>query len=346
MRAVQFQGAGHPARIVEVPIPQAGPGQVLIRIGGAGVCHSDLHVLEEGLGFTGEFTMGHENAGWIAELGAGVTGFKEGDAVAVYGPWGCGYCHACQLSMENYCENWASLAGFGGGLGFDGGMAEYMLVPSTRLLVPLGNLAPVKAAPLSDAALTPYHAIKRALPYLTADASVVVLGLGGLGHMAVQLLRALAPVRVIAADIDPAKMEQAKRLGAHDVVHTGDANAAVEQIQKIVGARGAAFVLDCVGVQPTFNLGARLLGRNSVWTIAGLGGGHHDFHHGSTPYGCTVSTPYWGSRVELLEVIAMARNGHIHAEIAEFPLDQAVDVYEKLKAGQIKGRAVLVPGLK
>ena len=162
--------------------------------------------------------------------------------------------------------------------------------------------------------------------------------------MAVQLLRVLAPVRVIAADIDPAKMEHAKRLGAHDVVHTGDTNAAAEQIQKIVGARGAAFVLDCVGVQPTFNLGVRLLGRNSVWTIAGLGGGHHNFHAGSTPYGCMVSVPYWGSRVELMEVIAMARDGHICAEIAEFPLDQAVDVYAKLKAGQIKGRAVLVPG--
>ena len=344
MRAVQFQGVGHMARIVEVPRPRPGPGQVVIRIGGAGVCHSDLHVLEEGLGFSGEFTLGHENAGWIAELGAGVSGFREGDAVAVYGPWGCGQCHACQLSMENYCENWAALGGFGGGLGFDGGMAEYMLVPSTRLLLPLGSLVPVKAAPLSDAALTPYHAIKRALPYLTPDMSVVVLGLGGLGHMAVQLLRVLTPVRVIAADIDPSKMEQAKRLGAHDVVSTGDADAAVEQIRKIVGARGAAFVLDCVGVQPTFNLGARLLGRNSIWTIAGLGGGHHDFHALSTPYGCTVCVPYWGSRVELMEVIAMARGGQIHAEIVEFPLEQAVEVYAKLKAGQINGRAVLVPG--
>ena len=346
MRAVQFHGVGLPAHIVEVPKPEPGPGEVLIRIGGAGVCHSDLHVLEEGLGFSGEFTLGHENAGWVAEVGAGVSGFKEGDAVAVYGPWGCGHCHACQLSMENYCENWAALGGFGGGLGFDGGMADYMLVPSTRLLVPLGNLAPVNAAPLTDAALTPYHAIKRALPHLTPDVAVVVLGLGGLGHMAVQLLRALAPVRVIAADIDAAKLEHAKKLGAHDVIHTGDAKAAAEQIHKIVGPRGAALVLDCVGVQPTFDLGAMLLGRNSIWTIVGLGGGHRDFRAGSTPYGCTVSITYWGSRVELMEVIAMARNGHIHAEVAEYPLDEAVEVYAKLKAGKIKGRAVLVPDLR
>lgn len=343
MRAVRFQGVGRPALVVEVPKPQARAGQVVVKIGGAGVCHSDLHVMEEDFGFSGQFTLGHENAGWVAELGEGVTGFKEGDPVAIYGPWGCGHCHACQQSLENYCENHASIKGFGGGLGLDGGMADYMLVPSARFLVPLGSLSPQKAAPLSDAALTPYHAIKRALPLLTADSTVVILGVGGLGHMAVQLMRILAPVRIIAGDVDPIKLEQAKALGADATVNTRDSEAAAEQILKITGSRGASLVLDCVGVQPTINLGAKLLGRNSAWTIVGLGGGHHDFHHGSTPYGCLVTIPYWGSRTELMEVIVMARNGRIHAEITEFPLEQAVDVYAKLKAGQIKGRAVLVP---
>jgi alcohol dehydrogenase, propanol-preferring len=344
MKAVRFVGVGYPAQIRDVPKPETGPGQVLIRIGGAGVCHSDLHVMEQDLGFRGEFTLGHENAGWVAEIGAGVTGLQEGDAVAVYGPWGCGHCYACQVSAENYCENWAAIGGFGGGLGFDGGMAEYMLIPSARFLVPLGSLSPVKAAPLTDAALTPYHAIKRALPLLTAGTTAVVLGVGGLGHMAVQLLRVLAPVRLIAADIDPAKLEQAKALGADDSVNTCDLNAAAEQIRNITGPRGAALILDCIGVQATFDLGAQILGRNSAWTIVGLGGGHHDFHHGSTPYGCAVSIPYWGSRVELMEVIAMARAGRIHPEVSEFPLDRAVEVYTKLKAGEIRGRAVLVPG--
>jgi propanol-preferring alcohol dehydrogenase len=343
MRAVRFVGVGHPVQITEIAKPVAGAGQVLIKIGGAGVCHSDLHVLEEGLGFTGTFTLGHENAGWIAELAEGVRGFKEGDAVAVYGPWGCGYCHACQLSMENYCENWAALGAFGGGLGLDGGMAEYMLVHSARLLVPLGSLRPAKAAPLSDAALTPYHAIKRALPLLNAGTTVVVIGVGALGHMAVQLLRVLAPVRIIAADIDPAKLDQAKALGANDVVSTQNIELAAEQIQKITSPRGAGLVLDCIGVQPTVDLGAKLLGRNSAWTLVGLGGGHHDFHHGSTPYGSVLSIPYWGSRVELMEVIEMARDGRIHAETTEFPLEQAIEVYDKLKAGQITGRAVLTP---
>jgi propanol-preferring alcohol dehydrogenase len=299
--------------------------------------------MEEDLGFKPPFTLGHENAGWVAALGQGVTGFREGDPVVVYGPWGCGRCHACQLSMENYCENWAQVDGFGGGLGLDGGMADYMLVPSPRLLVPLGNLSPAKAAPLSDAALTPYHAIKRALPQLNAESTVVVLGVGGLGHMAIQLLRVLAPVHIVAADVDDKKLEQAKKLGADDTVNNRNGEEAAERIQKISGNRGVGLVLDCVGVQPTIDLGAKLLRRNSVWTIVGLGGGHHDFHHGSTPYGTSMSIPYWGSRVELMEVIAMARDRRIHAETTEFPLDQAVNVYSKLKAGQITGRAVLVP---
>ena len=147
MQAVRFVGVGRPAQVVDLPKPAPGPGQVLIKIGGAGVCHSDLHVMEEDLGFRPPFTLGHENAGWVAQLGEGVAGFKEGDAVAVYGPWGCGRCHSRQLSMENYCENWAQMDGFGGALGLDGGMAEYMLVPSARLLVPLAGLSPAKAAP-------------------------------------------------------------------------------------------------------------------------------------------------------------------------------------------------------
>jgi propanol-preferring alcohol dehydrogenase len=299
--------------------------------------------MEEDLGFTPPFTLGHENAGWVSAVGEGVKGFKDGDAVAVYGPWGCGHCHACQLSMENYCENWAQMKGFGGGLGLDGGMAEYMLVPSARLLVPLGGLSPAKAAPLSDAALTPYHAIKRALPHLNADSTAVVVGVGGLGHMAIQLLRVLAPVRIIAADIDDKKLQHAKTLGADDIVNNRNAVEAAERIQQITGPRGAGLVLDCIGVQSTLDLGAKLLGRNSVWTIVGLGGGRHEFRHGSTPYGTVMSVPYWGSRVELMEVIAMARDGRIHAETREFPLMDAVNVYARLKAGQITGRAVLVP---
>lgn len=343
MKAVRYNGVGQAPSVEEVARPEPGPGQVLVRIGGAGVCHSDLHLMDEDQGFEPGFTLGHENAGWVEQVGAGVAGLKPGTGVAVYGPWGCGHCHACQVSMENYCENTRVAGSAGGGLGFDGGMAPYMLVPDPRLLVPLGGLEPRQAASLSDAALTPYHAIKRALPHLHGGDTVVVLGVGGLGHMAVQLLAALAPVRIVAGDVDARKRAQAERLGAHHSVNTADIDGAREAIRGITGGRGAAMVLDCVGIQPTVDLAPAILGADSHWTIVGLGGGRHDFHFGSTPFGCRLSIPYWGARSELIEVIAMARDGLIHAEINEFALDDALDVYEKLRAGEILGRAVLVP---
>ena len=346
MKAVRFQGVGRPPLVTDIAKPEPGPGQVVIKIGGAGACHSDLHILEHDMGLPDHpFTLGHENAGWVSELGAGVTGLKEGDAVGVYPCWGCGRCHACQQSAENYCENWATLGGDGGGVGHDGGMAEYMLVPVARLLVPLGDLDPRKVAPLSDAALTPYHAIKRVLPQLNADTNILLLGIGGLGHMALQLLRILTPARVIAGDVDPVKLEHAKALGADNVVNTRNADESAEEIMKITGPRGVGFVLDCVGIQPTYDLGAKVLRRNGAWSLVGLGGGQHVFTFGSTQYGVTLATPYGGTRIDMMEVVAMARNGRIHAETTEFALDDVEDVYAKLRTGQIQGRAVFTPEL-
>ncbi len=343
MKAVRYIQTGRPPEIVDLPVPTPGPGEVLLRVAGAGVCHSDLHVLDHGIGLPGPFTLGHENAGWIAGLGAGVEGWKEGDAVAVYGPWGCGRCHSCQSSAENYCENHASIPSYGGGLGSDGGMAEYMIVPSARLLVPLGKIDPLAAAPLSDAALTPYHAIKAALPQLTPDATVVVLGIGGLGHMAVQLLRALTPARLIAGDIDDGKLAHARELGVEHTLNTRDGKAAAEHIRDLTGPRGAAVALDFVGAQATIDLCKQVVGRASRLTVVGLAGGTLQYAFDDPPYGCQVSMPYWGSRTELMEVIALADAGRIKADVEVFPLEQAADVYQRLREGKIRGRAVLQP---
>ncbi|MCU4578780.1 NAD(P)-dependent alcohol dehydrogenase [Acinetobacter courvalinii] len=342
MKAVRYIQAGKPPEIVDLPRPEPGPGQVLLRVAAAGVCHSDLHLLDHGR-FTNPFTLGHENSGYIAGLGEGVTGFKEGDAVAVYGAWGCGHCHSCQHSAENYCHHLKSPHTIGGGLGEDGGMAEYMIVPSPRQLVSLGKLDPVLAAPLSDAALTPYHAIKAALPWLTPDASVVVVGIGGLGHMAVQILRALTSAQIIACDIDDSKLAHAKALGADHLVSTRDAAAARHAIRALVGERGAAVALDFVGAQPTIDLCASIVGFASRLTIVGLGGGILHYGANKPPYGCEVNVPFWGTRAELMEVIALAEAGRIHSEVERFPLEDAPKVYERLREGKIHGRAVLIP---
>jgi propanol-preferring alcohol dehydrogenase len=344
MKAIRFIAPGRAPEIVDIETPTPAAGQILLKIAGAGVCHSDLHVLDHDMGFNRTpFTLGHENAGYVAALGEGVKGWKEGDAVAVYGPWGCGRCRTCQTSAENYCENHAEIPSYGGGLGLDGGMAEYMLIPSPRLLVPLGGLDPVMAAPLSDAALTPYHAIKSAAPLLTPDATVLVVGIGGLGHMAVQILRATSAARLIAADIDDSKLDHARRLGVEHTVNTRDPDAAAEAIKQIAGPRGVTVALDIVGAQATVDLCVSVVGRNSKLIVVGLAGGVVHYAADSPPYGCEVSIPYWGSRTELMEVIALAAAGRIKAEVERFPLEKAPEVYQRLREGRIQGRAVLEP---
>lgn len=182
------------------------------------------------------FTLGHENAGWVEAVGAGVDEVAAGDGMAVYGPWGCGRCRSCRLSAENYCEKQSEIGAFGGGLGLNGGMAEFMLVPDPRFLLPLGDLDPRDAAPLTDAALTPYHAVKRSLELLVPGSTAVVIGVGGLGHMAVQILRALSPSRVIAVDASREKLGLATDVGAHEALEAGD-DAAVAILDLTDGLR-------------------------------------------------------------------------------------------------------------
>ena len=197
-----------------MPVPEPGPGEVLVKVGGAGACHSDLHLLEApagSLSFSLPFTLGHENAGWVEKMGPGETGFAPGDPVIVYGPWGCGLCMNCRQGMENYCETPGKPSPGGLG-GTDGGMAEYLLVPSTRYLIPLGDLDPREAAPLTDAGLTSYHAVKRSVHLLGPGSTAVVIGAGGLGQMAIQVLKALSgATTVVAVDTSADKLEIAKR---------------------------------------------------------------------------------------------------------------------------------------
>jgi propanol-preferring alcohol dehydrogenase len=344
MRAYQLVEWQQPPELRDVAVPEPGPGEVLVRVGGAGACHSDLHLMEWPAGFLPyelPFTLGHENAGWIEALGTGVRGWEPGEAVAVYGPWGCGRCANCRLGLETLCERSAELGAAGGGLGRDGGMAEYMLVPDPRLLVPLGELDPRDAAPLSDAALTPYHAIKLALHQLVPGTSAVVIGVGGLGHMAVQLLRVLAPARVIATDIDAAKLALARSVGADHTVASGEAAAA--EIRALTDGRGAALVLDCVGNDATLALDAQIVAKGGAVMVIGVAGGTLDYRFNSLPSDASLTHPYWGSTIELAEVLELARAGHITAHAEHFPLERVTEAYERMRDGTLSGRAVITP---
>jgi alcohol dehydrogenase, propanol-preferring len=345
MHALRLTAWKHEPSLADLAEPIAGPGQVVVRIGGAGACHSDLHLMHDTEGgllpWGPPFTLGHENAGWVHALGAGIKGFEVGTPVAVYGPWGCGRCHRCRAGIENYCERQAEIGPAGGGLGLDGGMAEYLLVPDARLLVPLGDLDPALAAPLTDAGLTPYHAIKRSLPLLIPGSTAVVIGAGGLGHMAVQILKGLSPATVIAVDKSPVALELAAAVGADHGLAPSESTAA--QIRELSGGKGADLVVDLVGADDTLALGAAVARSLGHVTLVGIARGSYPFSFFSSAYEVSFASTYWGTQTELMEVIALAKAGHIKPHVERFPLSQAPEVYKRLAAGEIAGRAVVVP---
>jgi propanol-preferring alcohol dehydrogenase len=339
-RMVQWQSM---PEFVDAELRGPGPGEVLVKVAGAGACHSDLHIAEYPAGalpFTLPFTIGHENAGWVERVGPGVEGVAAGDAVAVYGVWGCGRCAPCRVGAENYCEASAPLVG-GGGLGFDGGMASHMLVPSARFLCPLGDFDPRRAAPLTDAGLTTYHAVTRSRSLLRPGSTAVVIGAGGLGQMAIQILKALSPARVVAIDVSPEKRETATALGA-DTALASDADAAAH-VRDLTDGRGAELVLDIVGSDATLALALAVSRRCGHLTVVGIAGGTLPFNYLAVPNELCVASTFYGTIPELIDVIALARAGAIETRVELFPLEEAPRAYERLRAGAIAGRAVITP---
>jgi propanol-preferring alcohol dehydrogenase len=346
MRAIRLLRWQSEPELVAVPDPVPGPGEVLLKVTAAGLCHSDLHIMDWPAGtlpYQLPFTLGHETAGTVAALGAGARGVAEGDRVLVHARWGCGTCWHCLQGMENGCERTArELGGHGGGVGRDGGLADYMIVPSARYLVPIGDLDPVAAAPLSDAALTPYHAIKGSLAVLRPGAAVVVIGVGGIGHLAVQLLRALSQARVVAVDVRDEALRLAREAGAHAAVPGGELTA--EQLREQTGPAGAAVVLDCVASDATLALAAGVVAQGGRIVYVGRGGGSLPVSPRTLPFECSVLIPTWGTLPELVEVVALAQAGAIRTEVQRFKLDEAVEAYDRLRRGVVRGRAVAIPG--
>ncbi len=344
MRALQLKTFQSDAELVELPDPEAGPGQVVVKVGGAGACHSDLHVMHEfqaGMAPWGPpFVIGHENAGWVHEVGPGVRGVEQGEAVAVYGLHGCGRCKPCAAGAENFCIH--GLEGPPGiGFGIDGGMAEYLLIDDPRRLVPIGDLDPVDAAPLTDAGLTPYRAVKRVVPKLTPGSYAVVIGVGGLGHLAVQILDALTPATIIAVDTRDSALDLARKVGASETVRSGT-DTSSEVIDATRGAK-ADVVLDFVGAEATIALGASVVRPAGELMIIGAAGGSVSWNFYTLPYEVNLTTSFWGTLPELHEVIAMAERGAIKAHVQRFSLEDGMQAYELMEKGELSGRAVIVP---
>jgi len=344
MKALRFHHWKQPAQLEDVPVPEPGPGEALIRVGGAGACHSDLHVMHEWTpeamprlaGWSLPFTLGHENAGWIE--GGETAGMELGAPVVISPVWGCGKCRSCRTGADNYCDH-PNPAG-SGGLGRDGGMAEYMVVPVSAV-VPLTSLEPAEAAPLTDAGLTSYHAVKQCLPILTPDTTAVVIGVGGLGHLAVEFLSVLSGAQIIAVDRDEKALKMAAERGADLCLSSDEATA--KRIKGATKGLGAMAVLDFVGIEATLTMAAQSVRRMGRIVLVGLGGGVFPFSYTALPQGCALMTVLGGSTGELGEVVALAEAGKLKPQIQRFALEEVDTVYKKLQANEIAGRAVSIP---
>lgn len=344
MRAYRLVEAETQPKFQEVPDPHAGPGQVVVKVAGSGLCHTDFTVISRARGYWKDhpppFTLGHEIAGWVEEVGSGVKGFRRGDAVAVNPSWAsCGNCHMCRSGEENHCLRQTDIRA--PGVGFDGGHAPFVLVPEARFLVPVGDLDPVLAAPLTDAGLTTYSAIKLALPEIWPGSTAVVIGIGGLGLYAVQFLRQLTSSRVVAVDSTEARLKLAREYGADDVIKNGP--DAAKQIRELAGGLGAAFVLDCVGVNATLATGVAALAWRGRLTMVGAGGGSIPFDFFKMPPGAQLTTSLNGGSVALKEVVDMAALGRIKILVDRYPLTSVKQAYDDFEHGRLVGRGVVIP---
>ena len=338
MTAYRIVSWGQPPRLSTAPVPEPGPGEVLVEVVGNGLCHSDVDMaampaeIAEALGWSLPFTLGHEVGGRIAALGPGVSGFAVGEGVALVSPASCGTCPACRRKQDSACPN--GLAGRG--YGRDGGLARYVVAPAPRGLVRLSGLDPLVAGPLTDAGATSHHAVARVLSRLDGgDATAVVIGAGGLGGFAVQLLRALSPARVVAVDPNPARRAVALDLGAHEAVPAvGDA----------VAPGSAAAVLDLVGSDDTILAGLAAVRPYGAFGLVGAAGGRlRRPWFGTLPRDGEVFT-FQGSNIADVEaVVALAEAGRVRSEVDVFPLARVAEAYEALARGELRGRAVVTP---
>jgi len=272
MKAFRLTEWAKPPRLVEVPVPKPERGQILVKVGGAGLCHSDIGMMAmpeaagRMAGWNMPFTLGHEVGGWVAEAGDGLKGVAPGDPVVLVSAYSCGHCQFCLSGHDNSCvETYA-----GRGYGRDGGLAEYVLVDSPRAVIKLTSLDPRDAGPLSDAGATAYHAVKRVLPKLTPGSTAAVIGAGGLGMFAIQFLRVMSPAKIIAVDQNPNRLALALASGAHEAV-TGVDTFTSAAIKEHSGGIGAEAVLDFVGNDASLEQG--LAAVRSVGSFALVGAG-------------------------------------------------------------------------
>jgi len=341
MKAVRLHEYDKRPVVEDVPEPEVtGPFDVLVEIGGAGLCRTDLHIVEgqwaEKSGVTLPYTIGHENAGWVREVGSAVSTLAPGDTVILHPLVTCGLCRSCRAGDDVHCAD----SRFPG-IDSDGGMAE-LLLTTVRSVIRLDpSLQPADVAALADAGLTAYHAVRKSVPLLCPGTTAVVIGAGGLGHIGIQCLAAMVPTEVIVVDRSADALDLARDHGAaHTVLADG---TQVEAVRDLTGGAGAHVVFDFVGEKGTEAEGVSMLRRAGSYFVIGYGG------HVDIPTIDIISSEInvignlVGSYNDLADLMTLAAQEKVRLHTTTYPLGAVNEAMDDLDNGRLRGRGILVP---
>lgn len=330
-------------KLEEAEQPKAtSPLDVIVRIGAAGVCRTDLHIIEgqwaEKSNVKLPYTIGHENAGWIHEIGSAVTGLEVGDAVILHPLVTCGLCRSCRFGDDVHCEN----SDFPG-IDCDGGYAEYLKTTARSVIKLDPKLQPADVAALADAGLTAYHAVAKAARLLRPGEIVVMIGAGGLGHIGIQVMKAISGATLVVIDQNAQALELAKKLGADHVFQAGEDGGFVKEVLQLTGGKGAEAVVDFVAEGGSTSTGVKMLRRAGNYFVVGYG------ETLNIPTIDIISTEInfignlVGSYNDLAELMVLAAQGKVVLHTTKYKLDDFQKAIDDLSAGKVRGRAILIP---
>jgi NAD+-dependent secondary alcohol dehydrogenase Adh1 len=342
MKAVRLHQYDQRPAVEDVPEPQVtDPHDVIVRIGGAGLCRTDLHIVEgqwaSRAGVELPYTLGHENAGWVHAVGSAVEHLSPGDTVIMHPQATCGLCRACRAGDDMHCSGTSIFPG----LNTDGGMADFLKTGARAVVKIDPSLQPADVAALADAGLTAYHAVKKASPLLYPGTTAAVIGAGGLGHIGIQSLKALTPATIIVVDRSEPALKLAQEMGADQSV-VADGNQ-VERVKELTNGQGADVVIDFVGER-----GAE----NDAWAMTKRAGSHFVIGYGGTVNVETIdiiSTErnvvgnLVGTFNDLAELMTLAAQGKVKLHTQTYPLAAVNDAMDDLDGGRLQGRGILVP---
>jgi NAD+-dependent secondary alcohol dehydrogenase Adh1 len=343
MRAARLHAYHEPLELDEVDEPTVeGPLDVVVRIGAAGLCRTDLHIQEGQWAEKSEvklpYTPGHENAGWVHEIGSAVTNVAVGDTVIVHPFISCGLCRPCRAGDDMHC-----LIGSFPGINRDGGFADFLLT-SARSVVKLDpSLEPKAIAALADAGLTAIHAVKKAIPVLGPGTRAVVIGAGGLGHIGIQCLRAMTPTEIIVVDPSEPALELARKSGAHHTIKVDTSGSHVNTVKEMTNGLGAEAIIDFVGEGGAVEDGVGMIRDGGFYYVIGYG------QNIDIPTIDVISREISfignlvGTYVDLQDLMTLTAQGQVTLHTSTYPLDAINDAMNDLDNGRLQGRGILIP---